>query len=153
MALGHFDRAIEVGNEIVAKHPLMTQRFTSNRTKPRTNLMHDLHSIEAKFDMSNTEGLMYVVAYPEVDGSDRIQTMRNGVPFWNSGNVKTPDGMTGTSVSIHPDETDPWMDLNKSYGRGIGRLRPTWYYTNKIWTEKERNDLRGIYNRDRLEKS
>ena len=148
MALGHFDRAIEVGNEIVAKHPLMTQRFTSNRTKPRTNLMHDLHSIEAKFDMSNTEGLMYVVAYPEVDGSDRIQTMRNGVPFWNSGNVKTPDGMTGTSVSIHPDETDPWMDLNKSYGRGIGRLRPTWYYTNKIWTEKERNDLRGIYNRD-----
>ena len=59
-----------MGNEIVAKHPLMTQRFTSNRTKPRTNLMHDLHSIEAKFDMSNTEGLMYVVAYPEVDGSD-----------------------------------------------------------------------------------
>ena len=36
--------------------------------------------------------------------------MRNGVPFWNSGNVKTPDGMTGTSVSIHPDETDPgWI--------------------------------------------
>ncbi|WP_436416405.1 RagB/SusD family nutrient uptake outer membrane protein [Petrimonas sp.] len=148
MALGHFDRAIEVGNEIVAKHPLMKQRFTANRNKPRTNLMHDLHSVEAKLDMSNTEGLMYVVAYPEIDGSDRIQTMRNGVPFWNSGNVKTPDGKAGTSVSIHATETNPWMDLNKSYGRGIGRLRPTTYYTNKVWTNKEVNDLRGIYNRD-----
>lgn len=148
MALGEFDRAIEVGKEIVAKHPLMTERFTVNKTKPRTNLMHDLHSVEAKLDGSNTEGLMYVVAYPEIDGSARIQTMRNGVPFWNSGNVKTPDGKSGTSISIHATETDPWMDLNKSYGRGIGRLRPTSYYTNKIWTSKEKNDLRGIYNRD-----
>ena len=81
MALGKFDRAIEVGKEIVALHPLMTQRFTANKTKPNTNLMHDLHSIEAKLDMSNTEGLMYVVSYPQVDGSDRILTMRNGVPF------------------------------------------------------------------------
>ena len=148
MALGHFDRAIEVGKEIATAHPLMTQRFTANKTKSRTNLMHDLHSVEAKLDMSNTEGLMYVVSYPEVDGSDRIATMRNGVPFWNSGSVRTPDGKTGTSVSIHAQETDPLMDLNKTYGRGIGRLRPTWYYTNKVWTEKEKNDLRGIYNRD-----
>jgi hypothetical protein len=70
----------------------MTQRFTVNKNKPNTNLMFDLHSIEAKLDMSNSEGLMYVVSYPEVDGSARIASMRNGVPFWNSGNVKTPDG-------------------------------------------------------------
>lgn len=148
MALGQFDRAIEVGKEIVALHPLMTSRFTTNKTKAHTNLMHDLHSVEAKLDMSNTEGLMYVVSYPEVDGSDRIQTMRNGVPFWNHGSIKTPDGTTGTSVTIAADETDPTMDLNKAYGRGIGRLRPTAYYTNTIWTNKEKNDMRGIYNRD-----
>lgn len=148
MALGDFDRAIEVGKEIAANNPLMTERFTSNRNKPRTNLMHDLHSLEAKLDMSNTEGLMYVVSYPEVDGSARIQSMRQGVPFWNSGSVRTPTGKAGTSVSIHPEESDPWMDLNKSYGRGIGRLRPTSYYTKEVWTEKEQNDLRGIYNRD-----
>jgi hypothetical protein len=148
MALGNFDRAIEVGKELVAKNPLMTERFTANKSKPNTNLMHDLHSIEAKLDRSNTEGLMYVVAYPEIDGSDRIQTMRNGVPFWSSGNVKTPTGKTGTSVSIHSAETNSLMDLNKTYGRGIGRLRPTSYHTNKIWTAREINDLRGIYNRD-----
>ena len=148
MALGNFDRAIEVGNEIASTNPLMTNRFTSNKNKANTNLMHDLHSVEAKLDMSNTEGLMYVVAYPEVEGSDRIQTMRNGVPFWNFGSVRTPDGKTGTSINIDASETDPLMDLNKSYGRGIGRLRPTNYYSNKVWTSKEKNDLRGIYNRD-----
>jgi len=145
MSLCDFDRAIEVGKEIVTIHPLMTSRFTTKKaTNP--NLMFDLHSVEAKLDMSNTEGLMYVVAYPEVDGSDRIQTMRNGVPFWNG--LKTPDGMTGTSVKIASDETDPSMDLNQSYGRGIGRCRPTNYYQYTVWTDKEKNDLRGPYNHD-----
>jgi len=149
MVLGDFDRAITIGKEIVAAHPLMKQRFTSNRNKPNTNLMFDLHSVEAKLDMSNTEGLMYVVAYPEVTGSDRIQSMRNAVPFWNSGSVITPDGRTGTNVTPAADETDPTMDLNKTYGRGIGRLRSTWYFTNDIWrADKEANDMRGIHNRD-----
>lgn len=148
MTLGDFDRALQIGNEIVAIHPLMTNRFTANRSKPNTNLMHDLHSVEAKLDMSNTEGLMYVVAYPEVDGSDRIQTMRNGVPFWNGGAIKTPDGQTGTSVNIAADERDPEMDLNKTYGRGIGRARPTNYFQYDIWTDKEKNDLRSPNNHD-----
>lgn len=148
MSLADFDRAIEVGKEIVTQHPLMTKRFTSNASKPNTNLMFDLHSVQAKLDMSNTEGLMYVVSYPEVDGSDRIQTMRNGVPFWNSGNIKTPDGRTGTSVTVAADALNTVLDLNKNYGRGIGRLRPTWYFTNEIWrTDKEANDLRGILNK------
>ena len=50
--LGDFDRAIEVGKEIVGRHPLMTARFTGNQNKPNTNLMHDLHSVEAKMDMT-----------------------------------------------------------------------------------------------------
>jgi len=148
MALGKWDRAIEVGNEIAAKHPLMTSRFTTNKDKPRTNLMHDLHSIEAKMDMGNTEGLMYVVSYPEATGSDRTQIMRNAVPYWNSGSVRTPDGEQGTSERPADEEIDPEMDLNKTYGRGIGRLRPTNYFQYDIWTEKEKSDLRGPYNRD-----
>ncbi|MCF3111494.1 RagB/SusD family nutrient uptake outer membrane protein [Niabella sp. CC-SYL272] len=146
MALTDFDRAIEVGKEIVAAHPLMKERFTSNKKNENGNLMTDLHSVEAKLDMTNTEGLMYVVSYPEVDGSDRIQTMRNAVPYWNSGNIKTPDGKTGT-ISPSPADTPDSLDLNELYGRGIGRLRPTWYYTNEIWrADKEANDTRGIYN-------
>ncbi|HAL52611.1 MAG TPA: RagB/SusD family nutrient uptake outer membrane protein, partial [Sphingobacterium sp.] len=73
----------------------------------------------------------------------------NGVPFWNNGGIKTPDGKTGAGLSLAADETDLSLDLNKNYGRGIGRLRPTWYFTNQIWRPgKEDNDLRGIFNRD-----
>jgi len=148
MCLGDFDRAIEIGKEIVAKHPLMTSRFTTTKAN-HANLQFDLHSVEAKLDMSNTEGLMYVVSYPNVEGSDQIYTMRNAVPFWNSSTgVRTPDGKTGTSTSVAADETDPTMDLNKTYGRGIGRLRNTNYYQYEIWTDKERNDERGVFNRD-----
>ena len=50
ICLGYFDEAIQIGQSIVAEHPLMTTRFTSNQNKPKTNLMHDLHSVEAKMD-------------------------------------------------------------------------------------------------------
>ncbi|MDH6535555.1 RagB/SusD family nutrient uptake outer membrane protein [Parabacteroides sp. 52] len=148
MALGDFDRAIELGKEIVAKHPLMTARFTANKSKPNTNLMHDLHSVEAKMDMANTEGLMYVVAYPEAEGSARIELMRNGVPYWAAGYITTPDSKKGTAIYLAADETDTKLDNNVLYGRGIGRLRPTNYFQYQIWTEKEKNDLRGCYNKD-----
>lgn len=152
MATGDFDRAIEVGKEVVSRHPLMTQRFTSNKTKANTNLMHDLHSVEAKVDMSNTEGIMYVVAHPSttpLDGSNRIYTMRNGLPYWAKGGaIKTPDGKAGTAIT--PDKADKNTDIDNDskYGRGIGTCRPTNYYQYDIWTDKEKNDLRGPFNHD-----
>lgn len=148
LLLGDYEQAITIGNEIVAAHPLMKERFTANKTLPRTNLMHDLHSVEAKLDPLNTEGLMYVVSYPEIQGSAKMETMRNAVPFWVGSSIKTPDGQTGTSINVAAGETDPEMDLNKAYGRGIGRLRTSWYYSHNVWGAKELNDLRGIYNRD-----
>lgn len=149
MCLGDFDRAIEVGKEIVAKHPLMTERFTTNKTKPSTNLMHDLHSVEAKMDMSNTEGLMYVVSYPETEGSEKMFTMRNALPYWAKGAaIKTPDGKTGTAITPHKDDKYSEIDNDYNVGRGIGVLRPTNYYQYEIWTEKEKNDLRGPFNHE-----
>lgn len=152
MAVGDFDRAIAVGKEVVGRHPLMTGRFTGNQTKSNTNLMHDLHSVEAKIDMSNTEGIMYVVAHPTttpLDKDNRIYTMRNALPYWAKGGaIKTPDGKTGTAIA--PDEADKntEIDNDTKYGRGIGTCRPTNYYQYEIWGEKEKNDLRGPFNHD-----
>lgn len=143
IALGFFDEAITLGNEIVAKHPLVTERFTPNRTKPNTNLMHDLHSVEAKLDMSNKEGIMYIVSYPNSPGSVRSQLGRNLIP--RIVGVNTPDGLVGV---VFTPNVEPHYEINKIYGRGIGRARNTNYYQYTVWTEKERNDLRGIYNRD-----
>lgn len=149
MCLGDFDRAIEVGKEIVALHPLMTERFTSNQSKANTNLMHDLHSVEAKMDMSNTEGLMYVVSYPETEGSTKMQTMRNALPYWAKGAaIKTPDGKTGTAITPHSSDKYSEIDNDYNVGRGIGVCRSTNYYQYDIWTDKEKNDLRSPNNHD-----
>ena len=149
MCLEDFDRAIEIGREIVSKYPLMTQRFTTNQTKPNTNLMHDLHSVEAKMDMSNTEGLMYVVSYPNIEGSDRIQTMRNATPYWAKGAaILTPAGETGTAIVPAEEDKGTEIDNDNNVGRGIGSCRPTNYFQYEIWTDKEANDLRSPNNRD-----
>ncbi len=154
MALGDFDRAITVGKEIVSRHPLITQRRKTNTSynNTNTNLMHDIHSIEAKMDMTNTEGLMYVVAYPNIveGGSQRIQIMRNAVPYWaNGAAIKTPDGKNGTTINLSSTaDAKTMIDNDWNVGRGIGVLRPTNYYQYEIWTEKEKNDLRGPFNHD-----
>lgn len=148
MCLGDFDRAIQIGKEIVTKYPLMRERFTANKTKPHTNLMHDLHSVEAKLDMSNTEGLMYVVSYPEVEGSTRITVMRQTVPYWIGSCIVTPDGEKGTNIYPDPSETADSLDNNALYGKGLGRVRLNNYFQYTIWTEKEKNDLRSPNNHD-----
>jgi hypothetical protein len=154
MSLGKFDRAVEVGQEVVSRCPLMTQRFTVNQNKPRTNLMHDLHSIEAKLDRNNTEGIFYTASYPDVVGAVRIFTMRCGVPSWNTGGqgTITPDGETGTAWNVSAIATDvledPDLDINRMYGRGTGKVRPTNYFQYEIWGEKELSDIRSVHNRD-----
>lgn len=151
LALGDFDRAIEVGKEVAGRHPLMTNRFTNNQNKPNTNLMHDLHSVQAKLESANTEGIMYVVAYPDMptDKDNRIRIMRNALPYWAKGGaIKTPEGKTGTAIV--PDKADKGTEIDNdaNYGRGIGVCRPTNYYQYEIWTDKEKNDLRGPFNHD-----
>ena len=71
---------------------MMTARFGKDKNDPQKNLQFDLHSVEAKLDMSNTEGLMYVVSYPGMENCKRSQTMRNATPYWAKGAaIKTPD--------------------------------------------------------------
>ena len=151
MALGDFDRALEVGKEVTARCPLMTQRFTANQHKPNTNLMHDLHSVEAKTDPANTEGIMYVVAYPDMptDKDNRIYTMRNALPYWAKGAaIKTPEGKTGTAIVPAAADKGTEIDNDFHYGRGIGTMRPSNYFQYEIWTTSEKQDLRSPFNHD-----
>ena len=147
ICLGEYDKAIQIGEAIVAKHPLMTKRFASVPSgydgPPRANLMFDLHSVEGKLDASNTEGLFYLVNYPNVDGSTLSKVCRNTLP--RIVGVTTPDGKTGV---VFTDGVEKQYEINRTYGRGIGRARATNYFQWTIWTDKEKNDIRGQYNRD-----
>ncbi|MBR5736243.1 MAG: RagB/SusD family nutrient uptake outer membrane protein [Bacteroidales bacterium] len=141
MCLCKWDRAIELGNEIVAKHPLMTKRF--GNFQGSTNLMTDLFNRDAKLDPSNTEGILYVVSYPETEGSVRFGTMRLVVPYWASNAIITPDGQKGTQYPCAEEDRKTYLDNDYNVGRGVGKIHPSDYYATDIWGEKEKNDLRG----------
>lgn len=146
LVTGRYDRAIEVGREVVAAHPMI---YTKQFDNTSGNLMLDLHSRAAKSSIANTEILHVVVSTLDTkdQGSDRIQTMRNGVPYWANGSIKTPDGQTGCTIDLQSEANGKYGVLDNDYnvGRGIATMRPSAYYQYEIWTDKEKNDMRGPY--------
>lgn len=146
LVTGRYDRALEVGREIVAAHPMI---YTKQFDNTSGNLMLDLHSRAAKSSIANTEILHVVVSTLDTkdQGSDRIQSMRNAVPYWANGSIKTPDGQTGCTIDLQTETNGKYSYLDNDYnvGRGIATMRPSAYYQYEIWTDKEKNDMRGPY--------
>lgn len=146
LVTGRYDRALEVGREIVAAHPMI---YTKQFDNTSGNLMLDLHSRAAKSSIANTEILHVVVSTLDTkdQGSDRVYTMRNGVPYWANGSIKTPDGQTGCTIDLQTETNGKYSYLDNDYnvGRGIATMRPSAYYQYEIWTDKEKNDMRGPY--------
>lgn len=144
LVTGRYDRAIEVGREIVAKHPLVRNIQFNNNSG---NLMLDLHSRAAKSSLANTELLHVVVSTVETkdQGSARIETMRNAVPYWANGSIKTPKGATGCTIDLQKAENGKggYLDNDFNVGRGIATMRPSAYYQYEIWGDKEKTDMRG----------
>ncbi|REG92835.1 RagB/SusD family nutrient uptake outer membrane protein [Algoriphagus antarcticus] len=137
LALGEFQDALDVANRLIDSGPyaLMTERFGVDAGDPTKNVIWDLHRPENKSTVRNTESILLVMDRIDTDGnSSGIITMRNAVPFWGS-NINTPAGNKGTS-----DRAGISIDQVTEFGRGIGRLRGTWYHQSMIWDDE--NDLR-----------
>jgi len=137
LALGEFQDALDVANRLIDAGPysLMTERFGVDAGDPTKNVVWDLHRPENKSPISNTESILLVMDRIDTDGnSSGITTMRNAVPFWGN-NINTPAGNKGTS-----DKFGIAIDQVTAIGRGIGRLRGTWYHQSMIWDDE--NDLR-----------
>ncbi|GAB3927557.1 RagB/SusD family nutrient uptake outer membrane protein [Larkinella terrae] len=138
LSLGLFDDAIKSATNVIdgGTHALMKARFGVNQADATKNVIWDLHRPENKSIAANREGLMMVIDRLLLDGNadGGIQLMRNTVPFWHN-NINTPNGNRGT-IDTYAIEID---QVNK-VGRGIGRVRPTWYSTHSVWDDK--NDLR-----------
>ncbi|MFC5410327.1 RagB/SusD family nutrient uptake outer membrane protein [Larkinella bovis] len=138
LALGLFDDAIKSASNVIegGTHSLMKNRFGVNMADATKNVIWDLHRPENKAIAANREGLMLVIDRLLIEGNfdGGIQIMRNAVPFWFN-NINTPTGNRGTIDTYNIE-----FDQVTSVGRGIGRLRPTWYSTHSVWDDK--NDLR-----------
>jgi hypothetical protein len=139
LALGLFDDAIKSASNVInGPYKLMTTRFGINKNDATKNVIWDLHRPENKALAENKEALMLVIDRIALEGNfdGGIQSMRNAVPYWHSNRVLTPTGIKGTS-----DNAAAEINQVNKYGRGIGRLRGTWYSTHSIW-QGDDTDLR-----------
>ncbi|GAB3698196.1 hypothetical protein GCM10027592_23060 [Spirosoma flavus] len=138
LALGLFDDAIKSASNVIdgGTHSLMKTRFGATAGDATKNIIWDLHRPENKSIPTNREGIMMVIDRLLIDGNfaDGIQLMRNTVPFWHN-NINTPSGNRGT-IDTYAIE----IDQVNQYGRGIGRVRPTYYSTHGVWDDPK--DLR-----------
>jgi hypothetical protein len=148
LATGRFDDAIRVTSEVIDNpaYALMTEPFGTfvnpmPAIHPVTrNVIWDLHRPENKNIAANKEVLYSMINRENfADSRLDVQSMRHGAPaFLLSNQIFTPDGLPGMSDGV--TLTRNKIDLRKTYGRGIGTTRPTWYSTNTIWDDP--NDLR-----------
>ncbi|GAB3645978.1 RagB/SusD family nutrient uptake outer membrane protein [Echinicola sediminis] len=137
LALGEFDDAIASASRLIdgGAYSLMTERFGATGNDPERNVVWDLHRPENKSLNENKEAILLVMDRIDTDGnSGGMTSMRQAVPFWGN-NINTPNGNKGTS-----DKNAIAIDQVTEYGRGIGRLRGTWYHQSMIWDDDK--DLR-----------
>lgn len=70
-------------------------------------------------------------------------SMRNAVPYFGlTGVIKTPDGANGLS-----DAANKEIGLVEKYGRGISRIRPTYYSQNSVWAINGAEDFKDYRHR------
>ena len=142
-----FERAIEVGEEIVRLNPMMRGRFGPNQNDPRTTLMHDLHSTAGMLSSANTEGLLYVVSCPTTPvgggtGNERTFLMRNTHPHLHRTDafrIHPPGFPDQTGTMENP--TMGTLNINLTYGRGIARTRPTHFFLYDVWDMTPRTPI------------
>jgi len=101
------------------------------------NVIWDLHRGPNKSIATNKETILNVISREDFANSRQdMFTMRSALPFISgTGNqlISTPSGKSGMSTSY--TQTHDKIDLRKTYGRGVGILRPTWYSTNTLWND------------------
>lgn len=132
LALGDFDDAVSVTSGLIngGVYHLMTSRFGVDQNDPTKNVIWDLHQTNNKDIAANKEVLFLTIDKPGMDGSfgGGSILMRNTVPFFAGAKINTPNGNIGVS-----DKVDIEYDLSTTYGRGLGRCRPSNYSQYSLW--------------------
>lgn len=141
MANGDFQKAKEQLDILIDRsgYSLMTQPFgTFVNYHPecwdvQRNVIWDLHRSENKYIAENKEAIMIM---PNLygQGGRRARTMRNLVPWWNAGNTTTPDNVLAVDrFAPNHSNYEAEYDFNRTFGRGVGVTRPTWWAENSLW--------------------
>ncbi|HOX75663.1 MAG TPA: RagB/SusD family nutrient uptake outer membrane protein [Bacteroidales bacterium] len=129
---GRFDDAIRLTTEVISGgvHNLNTQRFGVDKNVATKDVVWDMFRIENKSLAGNTEGLLMTIDRYGMEGNTGgVISMRNLVPnYGQPGLIKTPNGANGMS-----DAAGLEIGLVEKYGRGVARVRPSWYSQKGVW--------------------
>ncbi|MEI6276981.1 MAG: RagB/SusD family nutrient uptake outer membrane protein [Prolixibacteraceae bacterium] len=130
---GKFDDAVRLTTEVIdgGIHKLNTARFGIDKGVTTKDVIWDMFRIENKSIAGNTEGLLMTIdRYGTLGSTTGVNSMRNISPNWGAtGIIKTPNGANGLS-----DAAKCEIGLVEKYGRGVARIRPTYYSQASIWT-------------------
>lgn len=137
---GRFDDAIRITTEVIngGVHKLCTERFGSDKSIANKDVVWDMFRIENKSLPENTEGLLLTIDRYGMEGNTNgTNVMRNALPYFGlTGVIKTPNGANGLS-----DAAKNEIGLVEKYGRGISRIRPTWYAQKGVWIINQVEDF------------
>lgn len=154
LATGQFQKAKDQADILInqSSYALMKNTFGTfypggePKTWPVTrNVIWDLHRPENKLIATNTEVIM---GMPNRGAQSNIAfaTMRIFGPFYNSSNLKSPDGKT--AVELYARNNGSYradLDYGRAIGRGIGVIRPTPFAQHALWAvngTEDNDDLR-----------
>ncbi|WP_207531747.1 RagB/SusD family nutrient uptake outer membrane protein [Desertivirga arenae] len=143
LATGQFQKAKDQADILINQsgYQLMQNNFgTFNpggepETWPITrNVIWDLHRPENKLIAANKEVIMGMPNRGTSESFTNFLTMRIFGPFWNSGDVKSPDGKTAVNnYARNNSNYNKAYDYVRAIGRGIGTIRPTYFAQNAMW--------------------
>jgi hypothetical protein len=118
------------------------------RTWPITrNVIWDLHRPENKLINANRETIMGMPNRGAgAESFIQFLTIRVFGPFWNTGNLKSPNGQNAVEpYARNNGNYNPQYDFLRAVGRGIGTFRPTFFATGPMWAVngvEDTDDLR-----------
>lgn len=144
LAAGRFKDAETLATDLIEESglSLMTTTFGTNTTEtqgePRTlkitrNVIWDLHRPENKIGSFNME---YILGMPNLSEESFVgfNSMRTFGPYWNDGNIKTPDGKSAVQNWARNNANyNPEADWVRAIGRGIATYRLTHFAQHSLW--------------------
>ncbi|MFA6947047.1 MAG: RagB/SusD family nutrient uptake outer membrane protein [Pedobacter sp.] len=127
ISLGEYDNAITAASNVINSglYQLMTERFGSQKTKAGDVFSDLFRTNNYNRSSGNLESIWVYQVESYTDGGGNNSWLHNWGPFLV--HVKSPDGYLNV--------------VTNSMGRGVGRVRPSWYLSNTIWKD-DWNDMR-----------
>ncbi|MFD2164617.1 RagB/SusD family nutrient uptake outer membrane protein [Paradesertivirga mongoliensis] len=143
LATGQFQKAKDQADILINQsgYQLMQNNFgtfnpggESQTWTITRNVIWDLHRPENKLIAANKEVIMGLPNRGSSESFTNFLSMRIFGPFWNSGEVKTPDGRTAVNnYARNNGNYNKSYDYVRAIGRGIATIRPTYFAQNAMW--------------------